>query len=376
MSDKPSIFLLIRSLETGGAERQLTYLAKELHSRGFTVTVGLFYRRGPLVGELEAAGVPVIDLGKKGRWDIPVFIVRVRSAVVSNRSEVLYSFLGGANIIAAAVRLLTPGIRLVWSIRGSDKDFRRYDWTFPVTYRLEAWISRIADLIIANSHAGLEYAVGRGFAPRRTAVVPNGIDTDRFRPQPVLRREQRSRWGLPAGSVAIGVLARLDPMKGHETFLRAAAIAARSRPELRFFCVGEGREQGRLEALASELLIAERVVFTGRLDPVPALNGLDVYCSPSSFGEGFSNSIAEAMACGLRCVVTDVGDSALIVGNCGTVVSRDNPEKLAAAILWEADRLPVRQASTARRRVVANFSIGQMVDKTVRLFQSDWEGTS
>jgi glycosyltransferase involved in cell wall biosynthesis len=366
---KLSVFLLARSLEAGGAERQLAQLAIGLHERGHAVQVGLFYRRGPHLAAVEAAGVPVINLGKKDRWHLLRFALRVRKAVVAANADVLYSFLGGANLIAAAVRMLVPRLLLVWSVRGSNKDWTQYDWTHLASYRAERAMSRLPDLIVANSYAGRSFSIAAGFPAKRITVVPNGIDTDRFCPNAKLRQRQRKQWQLGRKDIAIGVLARLDPIKGHETFLRAACEVSGQLGEAKFFCIGEGNELARLKHLADDLGIADRMHFTGRTDDsVAALNGLDIYCS-SSDGEGFSNSIAEAMACGLPCVVTDVGDSAIIVGEVGSVVPRGDWSAMAAAILERAGNIKSYSPDKPRRRIVENFGLDAMVDRTAGLLE-------
>jgi len=366
ISDKRpvSIFLLVRSLELGGAERQLVLLATGLHERGYRVQVAVFYKRGPLVEELDRAGVAIIDLGKRGRWDLIGFVWRLRQVLQRVRPDLVYSFLGGANIMAAAAGLVVRGVKIVWSIRAADMDLSQYDWTHRAGSRVERWVSGLPDLIIANSVSGRDYAAQNGFPVDRIAVVPNGIDTAHFRPDAKLRAAQRARWGLRGQEIGVGVLARLDPMKGQETFLRAAAIALRSKPELRFLCIGEGPDEGRLKALAAELQLGDRVLITGVADPVTALNALDVACSPS-FTEGFSNAIAEAMACGIPCIVTNVGDSARIVGKLGIVVPRSHPSALANAILKIVEELPSIQKKRVRARIVSTFSAAAMVEGTI-----------
>jgi glycosyltransferase involved in cell wall biosynthesis len=362
-----SVFLLIRSLNVGGSERQLVHLAVGLHRRGHRVTVGVFYGGGLLEAELERSGVPVVDLAKRGRWDMLGFLARTRRAIASARPDVVYSFLGSANLIAAAVRTSARVRRLVWSIRSSDVDLSKYDRTQRLIYRLECRLSRIPDLIISNSRSGLEFAVAQGFARARIEVVPNGIDTDRFRHDPALRARKRAEWGIGDSDVAVGVLSRLDPMKGYETFLRAAAMLADRRPRMIFLCIGDGPDEVMLKRLTVDLGLADRVLLTGlATDPVAALNALDVCCSPS-FTEGFSNAIAEAMACGIACVVTEVGDSALIVGDTGRIVPRSDPDALAAALVDQVAALSAALSEQARARIVDNFSIDNMVDRTLAL---------
>jgi glycosyltransferase involved in cell wall biosynthesis len=363
-----SVFLLVRSLESGGAERQLVELARGLHERGHAVTIATFYRRGPLIAEVERAGISVVDLEKRGRWEIWRFLFRARKALRRADADVLYSFLGGANVFAAAMRTVASQTKLVWSIRSSDVDLSMYDRLQRLSYRIERLLSATPDLIIANSYSGRDYAVACGFPRNRIEVVANGIDTDRFRPDPILRRKQRLEWGLSNDRIVVGVLARLDPMKGQGDFLNAAVQVAKVCPAIRFVCIGEGPEERRLKRLALELGIQEHLQFTGPTrDPGASLNGLDICCSPSLFGEGFSNSIAEAMACGVPCVVTDVGDSARIVGDLGTVVPRSHPDSLANGILQAVVELPQVQHDRVRARIVANFSVATMVQKTIGL---------
>ena len=364
-----SIFFLVRSLELGGAERQLVELAVGLHERKENVCVGVFYRRGPLIAELEDSGVKLVDLKKKGRWDVVGFLVRAMRAMRRSRPDVVYCMLGGANIVGAATRLFVPKSKLVWSIRSSNMKLNKYDWLHSVSYFVERSISRMPDLIIANSSSGRDFAVANGFPSQKIQIVPNGIDTERFQSDGELRTEQRRLWSLHNEDIAVGVLARLDPMKGQETFVRAAMTAVRQRPQLRFLCIGEGPERRRLELLVEELGIASKVIFTGTANPVAALNALDIVCSSSAFGEGFSNSVAEAMSCGRPCIVTNVGDSAIIVGNCGKIVPPTNPQALAAAILDTAQHLESIDRSKIRSRIVENFSADAMIDRTAQLLR-------
>jgi glycosyltransferase involved in cell wall biosynthesis len=366
-----SIFLLGRSLGIGGAERQMVLLAIGLKALGYEVNVGLFYCGGVLERELTDRGIPIVDLGKKGRWDVAGFLLRLARALRAVRPDVVYSFLGTANTVATLVRPFAPRFRLLWSIRASNMDFNHYSWASRFGYRLECALARSPDLIVSNSRAGLEYAAGNGFPRERIVVVPNGIDTERFRPDPALRRAARAQWRLGEREVAVGLLARIDPMKDHSTFLRAAALVAPERPDVRFLCIGEGPEDYRrkLRELAEAEGIGDRVLWPGpAADPVPALNGLDIACSSSSEGEGFSNAVAEAMACARPCVVTDVGDSALVVGDTGLVVPPRDPQALAVALTSALDRLGSDAGSRARERVVNGFSVARMVERTIACF--------
>jgi glycosyltransferase involved in cell wall biosynthesis len=364
-----SVLLLIRSLEMGGAERQLVELARGMQRRGHRVTVAAFYKRGPLLAELETAGIPVTDLAKRGRWDVAGFLLRARKAVAQTRPDVVYSFLGGANLVATAATASMRSTRLVWSIRASRVDLSKYDWLHKASYRIERLLSNAPDLIIANSAAGRDFAARQGFPPSKIQVIHNGIDVERFRPDPRLRQSQRRSWELAATQIAVGVLGRLDPMKDQANFLRAAAVALQEAPSLHFLCIGDGPDRDTLEALAASLGIARQATFTGIADSVAALNALDIACSSSST-EGFPNAVAEAMACGLPCIVTDVGDSAVIVGDFGVVVPPRDPAALGAAIVACASELHAHSVAEPRRRILDNFGLDSMVDRTIALLKS------
>ncbi|HEY6358829.1 MAG TPA: glycosyltransferase, partial [Vicinamibacterales bacterium] len=232
-----------------------------------------------------------------------------------------------------------------------------------------------ADLIIANSDAGRAHHMAHGYPSDRAITIPNGIDTDRFQPSPEARVAGRERWQLADAEVVIGVVARLDPMKGHPVLLRALVSVARQVPAVRVVCVGGGAP-GYARHLAAETrrLNLERVVrWTGELDHLDALlPAFDLVCSPSVFGEGFSNAIAEAMACECPCVVTNVGDSAAIVGDTGLVVPPADPEGLADALVRMAQLAAAdRQArgQRARARVVNTFSLHAMIRRTATAYR-------
>lgn len=363
-----SIVLLARSLESGGAERQMVELAIGLHRRAHRVRVAVFYARGALTSELQNAGVEIVDLRKSGRWHLLAFLIRTIHVLRRLNPDIIYSFLGGANVVAALARPFAAS-KIIWSVRNSAFDNSVSHWLADLSYRLEAVLAGRPKAIIANSSAGRTFAISRGFAAQRIEVVPNGIDTEWFKPDAVLRRDQRRKLGLRAEDIAVGVLGRLNATKDFPTFLRAIALLAGTMPKARFLCVGGGEERDRLERLARELGIANRLLFTGELDAAAALNAFDIFCSPS-VTEGFSNAIAEAMACGLPCIVTDVGDSAMIVGDAGIVVPPSSPEALAKAIEQQIRNLGAHDPARPRRRIVDNFSMDAMVERTLDVFRA------
>jgi len=361
------IVFLTRSLGYGGAERQLVNVARGLAARGHEVHVAVFYADGPLADELAGSDVRVHWLGKRGRWDLLGFAARTLRCLRACRPEVVHPYLIAPNLVALAFRPWLGGVPVVWGVRASNMDFSRYDWLARLTFAVSRRLARYTDLIIANSSAGAAFHVLEGYPRERVVHIPNGIDTERFRPDRAAGAAVRSAWGVAPRARLIGMIGRLDPMKDHPTFLRAAAALGADHADVRFACVGDGPAAYRdaLRRQAVELGLGERVIWTGRRGDTDAvLNAFDLLCSSSAFGEGFPNVIAEAMACGVPCVVTDVGDSAEIVGQLGSVVPPREPEQLAAAWRELLDGRRSYPAADLRRRIERQFSLDLLVERT------------
>lgn len=368
------IALLTRSLEVGGAETQLATLARALHATpGFAVDVVTFYPGGALEAPLREAGVRVVSLDKCGRWDLAQFGLRLRHTLRHLAPAIVHSFLGPPNLVAALLRPFLPGTRLVWGVRASDMDLGRYDWTWAQVFRAERMLARVPDRIVANSFAGRDHVVAAGFPAARTTVIPNGIDTDKFQPDRAAGDALRRAWS--AGGPCVGMVARLDPMKDHATFLRAARTTADIVPNARFVCVGGGHPDyvQSLQRRTAELGLTDRVTWAGERRDIPSvLNALDVATLSSGFGEGFPNAVGEAMACAVPCVVTDVGDAARVVGPTGRVVPRGDAAALAAAwtaLLQAPEHERTALGVAARNRIVDEFSVAAMVTRTTGLYR-------
>ena len=363
-----NVLFLVRTLAFGGAERQLVALARGLHERGHQVRIMVFYPGGPLEPEARAAGIPIVSVDKRGRWDLLGFFWRMAKEMRRARPDVVHGYLAASNVLSLLFKPLHGG-RSVWGVRASGMDLSRYDWLMRLDCWVERQLSRFAARIIANSYAGKAYAVSRGFPESKTVVIPNGIDTGRFAPDPAARAAVRAELGVAADQVLIGRIGRLAPQKDYPTFLGAAALIAMRRPAARFVCVGTGAGAAATEltALAGQLGIADKVIWAGARADMPAVyNALDLCVSSSAFGEGTPNPVAEAMACGVPCVVTDVGDSAATVGDLGRVVSKENPAELAVAALATLDDLAAGRIDRAalRAHVVDGLSLESLIERT------------
>jgi glycosyltransferase involved in cell wall biosynthesis len=358
-----NVLLLTRDLKYGGAQRQLVVLAKGLHARGHRVVVSQFYSGGPLEQELLEAGVRIRPLQKRGRWDLLHFLLQLARVMREERPEILYSYL--TDLPTLVLKPCFPSTKIVWGIRSSNVDLSRFDWFTRISYRLTFRLSHFADAVIANSRVGRNDHIAQGYPRGKVIVIPNGIDTQGFCPDPEARRHVRSEWGIQDHEELIGIVGRLDPVKDHPTFLQAASLLSQEHNHLRFVCVGDGQTEYRksLHQLTRSLGLTEQVIWPGGRSDMPAVfNALDLLAS-SSTTEGFSNVIAEAMACGVPCVATNVGDSAWLMGNLGEVVPPRDPVALAKAMGKVLDRRPQNSAQI-RRHIVEQFSVEKLVADT------------
>lgn len=376
--------MLTRSLESGGAEVQLASLATGLPRDRFEVTVLCFYEIGSLLGPLREAGIQVIALKKRGRWDVLRFFIGLLGQLRRLRPDVIHAFLGPPNVLVTLAKPFLPGTRIIWGIRASAMDLEHYDTARRLIFMAERWLSRHADLIVANSIAGRDHVRANGFPGRLLRVVSNGIDTARFRRDETAcdetaRDAVRDNWGVGPADCLIGLVGRLDPKKDHETFLRAAALLLETNERVRFVCIGSDGLSGqdKLHALAIELDVADHLIWAGHRTDLPVvLNALDIHCSASAFGEGFSNAVAESMAVGIPNVVTDVGDSARIVGDLGKVIPPGDPAALARAC-GELIALGMNGRRTlgdrCAARIEAEFSRPKLIEQMAEIYQDQAE---
>lgn len=366
------IAFLIRDLKYGGAQRQLVTLAKALTKHGFDITVLYFYSNGPLVEALKTSGIRTICLEKQGRWHLLSFFRRLVHELSQIHPDILHGYLGESNLLTIFLKPFFPSTRMVWGLREANVGTNLYGWVGYLTFQMERLLSHFADLIIVNSHAGQGCYLSQGFPTETMLVIPNGIDTEQFKPDQKAGIKVRTALGISEDTFLIGLVGRLDPRKDHSIFLESAARLCEERQNVKFICVGTGPEDYRqeLQQLTNELAISERVIWPGAYSDMSAMfNALDILVS-ASYTEGFSNVIAEAMACGVPCVVTNVGDSAWIVGDKGITVPPKDPEKLKIAIeelikRFSSDDFDKLQV---RKRIVEQFSVPQLVIKTEKAF--------
>lgn len=355
---------IITGLDMGGAETQLVMLACERRRRGGEDVVVSLLKGGALRAQLEAAGVPVHDLGMRRGLPSPAAFLRLVRLIRRYRPAVVQSWMYHADLLATlALRCSgrwyeTP---LVWGVRCSDMDVRSYSFLFRFVLRFCARLSAMPNVIVANSESGQRVHLGLGYKPFRWRVIDNGVDTERYHPDDDQRSAVRRELGIPPAAPVVAHVARVDPMKDHET----ALAALRTLPDVHAIFTGAGTEA--LPAGANWHRLGRRS------DIAALLPAADMILSSSAYGEGFSNALAEGMASGLPAVGTNVGDSRRVVGKAGHIVPARDSAAMAAAIhavaaLPLTDRAALKIA--ARARMVDLFSVGLCADQYEQLYVS------
>jgi glycosyltransferase involved in cell wall biosynthesis len=367
---------VITGLTMGGAEMSLYRLLAATAGSGVGAVVISLLDKGALGPAIEELGVPVHEVGMRRSLPSPGAIRRLAQLLRASRANVVQGWMYHANVAASVVaRVARIQAPVLWNVRHALDDLASERRGTRRVIALSGKLSSSPRRIIYNSLASARQHEAHGFSPAGSVVIGNGFDLVQFAPNEVARRRVRAELGVAADVPLVGIVARDHPVKDHANFLHASAAVAATNPETRFVLVGRDVDarNARLMALVTELGLADRVHMLGERRDVPAIMAsLDVMVS-SSWTEAFPNVVGEAMACGVVCVVTDVGDSSWIVGDTGRVVPPRNPGALAAAVQEVLSLEPAMRRGlgrAARKRVESEFGLGAVAHRYEDVYRS------
>ena len=363
---------VITGLNTGGAETALCRLLESLPRTSFQHAVVALGPEAALSGHIRDLA-DLHHLGMRAGRMMPADLLKLRRLLRRAQPDVIQGWMYHANFMAmlAGIGL---GVPVVWGIRqslyGIEREKRGTRWVI----RLCAQSSHRPARIVYNSAVSRAQHANFGFHDAHALVIPNGFDTKAFTPDAHARSKIRRELCVPPEALAIGLIARVHPMKDHANFLRAAAQFGANNPNAVFILVGDGTDDrnSQLARLVDELQLRDKVRLCGRRTDVAAMNnGLDIASSSSSFGEAFPNAIGEAMACSTPCVATDVGDVRDIIGETGVVVPPRDPIALSEgwgrlAALSMVSRRELGQR--ARQRIIDRYSLAANAHQYAELY--------
>ena len=324
---------------------------------------------------IRALGVPVVDLGMARGTPNPRGLYRLWRLLRQERPNVVQTWLYHADLLGILGGRLAGITSIVWNVRCSSLEPGYYHGLSGLVLRLLARWSRLPQAVVVNSETGKQLHEKIGYSPRRWVVIPNGFDLETFRPNPDARAKFRQEIGVDKDTTLIGLVARFDRLKDHETFLKAAHAHLQNHPRSHFVLAGAGvhASNPHMKALLTSLALNDNVHLLGRRDDIPHVTAALDIATSSSTAEGFPNTVGEAMACAVPCAVTDVGDSAFLVGDTGRVVPPRAPEALADA--WNAliamgHDARAQFGRAARQRIAERFDLPRVIGLYEDLYRS------
>ena len=367
---------IITGLATGGAERALYNLLQGGLSTKFDSHVISMTDAGTIGPQIKALGVPVTTLDMPAGRPTLAGLLKLRSVVKTLEPDVIQGWMYHGNLAASLARsMLSERVALAWNIRQTLYQIGNEKFLTQHVIRANRFFSKAPDALLYNSQLSRQQHEAFGFASNNGQIIANGIDLQRFSFSQDARQSIRSELAIPAGALLVGHAARLHPMKDHANFLQAAGIIALQQANVHFVLSGRdvSMENSSLRKLIPDSLQDRFHLLGERSDMVDLMSAMDLFCLCSAWGEGFPNVLGEAMAVAVPCVATDIGDSALIVGDCGVIVSPRDKAALASGIesllsLPSTERRLLGEQ--ARRRIEDKFTLGAIVEQYADLYNN------
>jgi glycosyltransferase involved in cell wall biosynthesis len=366
---------IINTLELSGAELMLFHLLSCLPRSEFDSDVIALRGPGPVGEKIASLGIETSSLGlgrnRPALGGVPTLIRRLRST----RPDLVHTWMYHANLSGGIAAAFAGRIPVVWGIHHNDPNSRFMGQGSRLSASLSSEFSSVlARRIICVSESCRRAHVRFGYAEDRSVVIPNGVDTSVYRPDPAAREDIRREFRIPDDAITIGVVGRFDPAKNHRGFFRAVERLPESSLRAHLLLCGRDVDwkNEKLVRWIDASGMADQCTLAGERDDVPRLmNAIDIGCLPSRT-ESFGLVVAEMMACGVPCVVTDVGAAAEIVSDTGITVPPDDSDALAQALLdmasLDADHRR-RRAVQARDRIEARFGLSMMADAHAALYR-------
>ena len=364
MTDKKQILHVISGLDRGGAENMLLKLIKEQDESRFQSTVLCLRRSGAMATDYVRQGIRVEFIGVEPSKPFSILhLIRAARKLKRNPPTMIQGWMYHGNLASIVlVVILGCTTPVFWNVRQTLGPLSTEKRSTSLLIKISAYLSWIPRRIIYNSYTAAEQHESLGYSRKKRLIIFNGFDLDQLKPKPKdtggrIRQQLR----IASDSHLVGHVARFHPKKGHLTFLKAASIVCEAVPgQVVFALAGKGvtSDNQILEEALNEYRVSQYTLLVGELsDVVPFVSSLDLFVSSADWGEGFSNSIGEAMALEVPCVVSDVGESRAMVGRFGSIVPPKDYQALAKAIISQVSmsRQEKTEIGKALRHRIATF---------------------
>lgn len=368
---------VINSLSVGGAQMMLLKLLSRIDRSVFAPEVVSLTSRGELGDKFADLDIPLQVMGMRRGTPDPRYLLQLASHFRGSRPDLVQTWMYHADLLGGLAARLAGSPPVIWNIRHSNLDPGIDRPTTMCAAKICAMTSaRLPVRIVCCAQKARQMHEDLGYCAGKMRVIPNGFDIEKFKPSAESRVDVCRELGIPEHAVIIGFVSRFHPMKDHQGFIRAAALLGQRGHEVHYILCGDDVAWSNDELANAIKAYGMQGYFhlLGRRADVSRLTAaFDLAVSPSACGEAFSNTIGEAMACAVPCAVTDVGDSAAIVGDTGMVVPPKDPEAMAAAwqelIAMGAERR-YELGLRARQRVLEHFALDRIVRQYEELYLS------
>ena len=357
------ILHVITGLKRSGAENVLLRLTKNLNSFDQTVVSLSAEMPEDLTHEFRRAGIDVFHLGMDPNRPITwLKCIRLFKIIRKTKPDIMQTWMYHADVIGGLIGKLAGVKTILWNIRnGTLPKNSTIQLIGRLASKLSSWVPTA---IISCSKNAITYHGSLGYDHSKFKYIPNGIDCDVFRIDSGAHTYFKEKHALSVKTTCVGLVARWHAQKDIPTFLAACHLVAQQQKDVRFVMIGHGLDDQNAELMSiiqSFCGLSERMLLLGAQSDVSSvMNGLDVLCMTSSFGEGFPNVIGEAMACGVNCVATDVGDAAEIIGNMGCVAPIGDVQGVADGIIKLLH--DPKDSNQLRKYILENYSLQKMTD--------------
>ena len=373
--EKIKIVHIIAALNVGGTEMMLYKLLPRMRKDRFENIVITLKEKGELSEDFESQNIRVYNVGGMGGILRISALIRSLKILREINPDIIQGWLAHGNFVAQIASIFLPyRLSTLWNIRYTALPKPETKNSTLLIIKLLSLLSSLPQKIIFNSITGANDHCRMGYRRDKSCIIPNGFDTKLFSPSVKNRRSVRLELNIPEEAILIGLIGRFDPLKDHRCFLKAGEKLLSNKREIFFLLTGRDVDwQNRqLKQFIEKLGISEKVFLLGERKDVPRITAAFDIAACSSVAEGFPNVIGEAMSCGIPCVVTDVGDSAWLVGDSGIVVPPRNHEALCEAWLKLIELGSEKRrvlGEKARKRIEDHFSIQMIVKKYEQLYE-------
>lgn len=365
---------IIIGLGIGGAELMLKRLVEGLNGKeGMQHSIISLTELGPVGKQLQEAGFSVKALGMKNALSLPVTFLKLRSELKMQNPHIVQTWMYHADFLGGLAAKSLGNGNIMWGIRTTDVTQGSSKLTIGLR-KLCAWLSySIPKVIICAADAGRKEHEKVGYDPQKMRVIPNGFDQYFLKKSLDKTAKFRSENGLLEKHIVIGSVGRFNVEKNQKVFVDAAALIADKHENVRFLMVGRDNTVENLELLSwiTKYQLQHRFILLGERSDIPTcLASMDIFCLHSNT-EGFPNVLGEAMAMGVPCVSTDVGDARLLLNSRGWIVG-NSAESIASQInkllLLDYDELKA-VADSAQKHLFENYSISSVLDNYKEIYK-------